>query len=85
MASGDAHLGTSAPGSASCTAGVVSPRRNSPAGRRTASNMNSRSRCLDQPASRNICACSGQITNTDGSASGHQFVLQALAAAQASM
>ena len=85
MASGDAHLGTSASGSAAWTTGVVSPRRNSLAGRRTASNMNCRSRCLVQPASRNICACSGQITNTDGSASGHQFVLQALAAAQARM
>ena len=84
MASAEAHLGTSSSGEAACTTGVVSPRRNSLAGLRTASNINCRSRCLVQPASRNICACSGQITNTDGSASGHQLVLHALAAAQPS-
>src|SRR5215472_8386790 len=84
MASGDVHLVISVSGAAECTCGVVSPRLSSPAGLRTASNMSSRSRCLLQPASRNIVACSGQITNTEGSASGHQFVDQELAAAQAS-
>src|SRR6266498_2541276 len=72
MACGDAHLGTGAAGPAEWTTGVVSPRRSSAAGLCTASNMKRRSCCLVHPAARNISACSGQITNTDGSSSGHQ-------------
>src|SRR4051794_36438161 len=45
MSSGVSHLVTSASGSAAWTCGVVSPRRRSRAGLRTASNMASRRRC----------------------------------------
>jgi hypothetical protein len=37
--------------------------------------MKWRNCCLVHPSVRNISACSGQITNTDGSSSGHQLVL----------
>src|SRR5262249_27047701 len=53
IASGDAHLGTCAAGSAAWTNGVVSPRRSSLAGLWTASNMKRRSCCLVHPAARN--------------------------------
>src|SRR4051812_47422451 len=84
MSSGLSHLAMSVSGSAAWTRGVVSPRRSSRAGLRTASNMASRSRCLLQPAPANIAWCSGQMTYTDVPPSGHQFGLHVAAPAQPS-
>ena len=63
---------------------MVSPQRNDPAGRATASNISSRKRCLLQPHCSNERACSGQITNSEIPPSGHQFGLHVDAAAHPS-